>query len=58
MRSLMSNFQTAQEIFNIFESIGQSHPMLKFGDNLSSRNRDMAQNVLTRGLTLKGQDHL
>ena len=55
MSSLTSNFQTAQEIFNLFESIGQSQHMLKFGGNLSSRNRDMTQNVLTGGLTLKGQ---
>ena len=37
------------------KNIGQSQPMLKFGGNLSSRSRDMAQNVLAGGLTLKGQ---
>ena len=54
----MSNIQTAKNVFNLFENPGLSHPMLNVCDNLSSRNRDVAQNMFYRVLTLKGQGHL
>ena len=58
MHMHMSNIQTAKNVFNLFENPGLSHPMLNVCDNLSSRNRDVAQNMFYRVLTLKGQGHL
>ena len=33
-------------LFNLLKGPNPSYPVLKFGDNLSSRNRDMDQNVI------------
>ena len=52
-RSCTSHFQTAQEVFWFVERPRPSYPVLKFGDNLSSRNRDMAQNVILHSCDLE-----
>ena len=44
--SRMSQFQTNQDGFDLLKGPDPSYPMLKFGDNLSSSNWDMAQNVI------------
>ena len=45
-RSRTSHVQTAQDIFWFVESPRPKLPCVKFGDDLSSRNRGMAQNVI------------
>ena len=46
MRSRTSHIQTAQNIFIFFKGPNANYSMLKFGDNLSSSNCDMVQNVI------------
>ena len=41
-----SHFQSAQDFFYLLTGPDPSYPVLKFGVNLSSRNWDMAQNVI------------
>ena len=41
-----SHIQTAQDVFNLLKGPDPNYSVLKFGDNLSSRNRDMAQSVI------------
>ena len=41
----MPHFQTTQDVLNLFKDRDPSYPVLRFSDNLSSRNQDMAQNV-------------
>ena len=43
--------------FRLFEGSARSYTVLKFGNNLSSRNQGMTQNVFYRVVTLKGQCH-
>ena len=47
--SRMSHFETTQDILNLLKDRDPdrdpSYPVLRFSDNLSSRNQDMAQNV-------------
>ena len=35
-----------QDVFNLLKGPDPINPLLKFGNNLSSRNRDMAQSVI------------
>ena len=46
MRSRMSHIQIAQDVSDLLKGPNPSYPMLTFGDILSSRNQDMAQNVI------------
>ena len=46
MHSRMSHVQTAQDFFYLLKGPDPSYPVLKFGNNLSSRNRDMAQSAI------------
>ena len=39
--------------FNLLKDPNPSYPVLRFGDNLSSRNRDMAQNVISKCCNLE-----
>ena len=62
-RSRKSLVQTAQNVFNLLK--GHPHPsyrfkfhVLKFGDNLSGRNRDMAQNMNLQSHDIESQGHL
>ena len=41
-----SHVQTAQDVFLFVEGPDPSYSVLKFGNNLSSRNRDIAQSVI------------
>ena len=41
-----SHIQTAQDVFSFIEGPDPSYPVLKSGNNLFSRNRDMAQSVI------------
>ena len=45
-RSRTSHVQTAQDVFYLLKGPDPNYPVLKFGNNLSSRNRDMAQSVI------------
>ena len=45
-RSRTSHVQTAQDIFYLLKGPNSSYLVLKFDDDLSSRNRDMAQNMI------------
>ena len=45
-RSRTSHVQTAPDVFDLLKGPDPSYPVLKFGNNLSSRNRDMAQSVI------------
>ena len=53
MDSRKSHGQTAQDVFDFAKGHVPSYPVLKFCDNLSSRNRDMAQNVILLGCDLE-----
>ena len=46
MRLGMSHVQRAQDIFNLLKDPNPSYSVLKFGDNLSVKNRNIAQNVI------------
>ena len=46
MHSRTSHIQIAQDVFDLLKGPNQSYPVVKFSGNLSSRNRDMAQNVM------------
>ena len=54
MRSHAFHIQTTQDVLNFIKGPDQSYSALKFGDNLSSRNRDMAQNVILQLCDLEG----
>ena len=41
-----SHVQTAQDVCDLLNGPVSNHPMLNSGDNLSSRNRDIVQNVI------------
>ena len=45
-RSRTFHVQTAQDVFDLLQGPDPSYSVLTFGDNLSSRNRDMAQSVI------------
>ena len=45
----MSHVQIAHTFFLLKDP----DPVLKFGDNLSSRNKDIAQNVISQGCDLE-----
>ena len=45
-RSRAFHVQTAQDVFDLLKGPNPSYPVLKFGENLSSRNRNMAQSVI------------
>ena len=49
----MSDIQTAQDVFDLLKSPVPSCHVLKFRDNLSSRNQDMAQNIILQGHDLE-----
>ena len=45
-RSRTSHVQITQDIFYLLKGPNPSYPVLKFGNNLSRRNRDIAQTVI------------
>ena len=45
-RSRTYHIQIAQDVLNLLKGPDPSYPVLKIGDNLSSRNWDMAKNVI------------
>ena len=45
-RSRTSHVQSTQDIFDLLKGPDPSYLMLKLGDTLSSRNRDIAQNMI------------
>ena len=49
MHSRTSHVQTTQGFCNIFKDHHPSYLIFNFGDNLLSRNQDMAQNVILLG---------
>ena len=49
-----SHVQLLKMSFNLLKSLNSSYFALKFGDSLSNRNRDMAQNVILQGCDLEG----
>ena len=53
--SRTSHVQTAQDVFffNLLKGPDPSYPVFKFGDDLSNRNRDMAQNVILHNCDLE-----
>ena len=48
-----SHVQTAQDIFDLLKGPDPSYLVLKFGDTLSSRNRDMGQNEILHSCDLE-----
>ena len=56
-RSRTSDVQTLKIFFDLLKGPDPSYPVLKFGDNLWSRNRDIAQSVILYSRDLEGQGH-
>ena len=48
---------SCSDVFDILKGPDSNYPVLKLGDDLSSRNRDMVQNMIYIVVTLKGQGH-
>ena len=52
-RSHTSHVQPLKMFFDLLKGPNLSYPVLKFGDDLSNRNRDMAQNMILRSCDLE-----
>ena len=52
-RSRIFTFKLLKMFFNLLKVPDPRYAVLEFGDNLSSRNRDVSQNVILQGHDLE-----